>query len=127
MLVGQKTSCFAGPRCLQVQSRRRRLSLGVDQMSEEIESIAREFDHYDRESANCPWPRWERLRNEAPVAWSEKNGGFWVISSYDFITEALRDTETFSNHLKGVTIPTKPVPRLPPSEFDGTAHTAYRR
>jgi cytochrome P450 len=96
-------------------------------MSEEIEKIAREFDHYDRESANCPWPRWARLRKEAPVAWSEKNGGFWVISRYDYITEALRDTETFSNHLKGVTIPTKPVPRLPPSEFDGAAHAAYRR
>jgi cytochrome P450 len=96
-------------------------------MTEEIEKIAREFDHYDRESANCPWPRWARLRKEAPVAWSEKNGGFWVISRYDYITEALRDTETFSNHLKGVTIPTKPVPRLPPSEFDGAPHAAYRR
>jgi cytochrome P450 len=95
-------------------------------MSESIEKIALEFDHYDRESATCPWPRWARLRKEAPVAWSEKNGGFWVISRYDYITEALRDTETFSNQLKGVTIPSKPVPLLPPSEFDGPAHAAYR-
>ena len=94
--------------------------------AEPIEKVAANFDHFDAESVTCPWARWARLREEAPIAWSEKNGGYWVLTRYAEVCEALRDTETFSNHLKGVQIPSKPVPHLPPSEFDGHEHSAYR-
>ena len=47
-----------------------------------------------------PWPSYARLRDEAPV----HQGGevteaadYWVLSRFDDIFEAARDTETFSS------------------------------
>jgi cytochrome P450 len=43
-----------------------------------------------------PYPYWERLRNEAPVYWSDANQ-FWAITRYDDVLAVLHDTERFSS------------------------------
>ena len=97
----------------------------MDQAAEKA-SIKFDFDHYDDQSAYSPYERWEEMRTRCPVAWSEKNGGYYILSKYSDISEAIRDTGTFSS-AGGVTIPPKPVPKLPPNEFDPPVHGIYRR
>ena len=40
---------------------------------------------------------WVEPREHCPVAWSERHGGFWVISGYDEVAAAFRDWEHFSS------------------------------
>lgn len=43
-----------------------------------------------------PFPAYTRLRNEAPVAWSERWQA-WVVSRYEDVQASLRDKENLSN------------------------------
>lgn len=43
-----------------------------------------------------PYPFWERLRNEAPVYWSETNQ-FWAVTRYDDVLAVLHDPTRFSS------------------------------
>jgi cytochrome P450 len=92
-----------------------------------IQQLAAQFHHQDPAILADPWPLFERLRTECPVAHSEKFGGFWILSRYDDILAAARDTETFSS-AQGVTVPPMGfgLPLLP-FEIDPPRHTAYRR
>lgn len=57
----------------------------------------------------------ERLRREAPVAWSDRWGGFYTLMRYDDVVAASRDPETFTA-TKMTVIPSSPrkgLPRLP--------------
>src|SRR4249919_1707945 len=38
---------------------------------------------------------WSELRSKCPVAWTDANGGAWVVSSYETVTEAFRNWESF--------------------------------
>jgi cytochrome P450 len=93
---------------------------------EPIEKVAAEYDHRDHQSAYCPTERWARLRKEAPIARSEKYGGFYVLSRYDDIFEAARDPATFASGINQVNIPALPTANKPPIDFDPPEHTAYR-
>lgn len=83
-----------------------------------------EFDHRDEESNSCPWPRWERMRDEAPIARTEAYGGVYLLSRYEDIFEALRESDKFSN--AQVNIPRKSTPPLPPVMYDPPEHRGYR-
>jgi cytochrome P450 len=37
------------------------------------------------------------LRIRCPVAWNEKYGGFWYVSSYDAVEQVPRDGDTFAH------------------------------
>ena len=67
------------------------------------------------------------MREHCPVAWSERYGGFWVVSSYAEVHAALRDTETFSSY--PATIPNENwnTTKTIPLEYDPPEHTAYRK
>lgn len=56
-----------------------------------------DFDHHSQEFASNTWVILRELRAQAPVAWSEHHGGFWVVTSYDEVMTALRDWQTFSS------------------------------
>lgn len=67
------------------------------------------------------------LRERCPAAWSEENGGFWMLTRYEDIKRAAHDTETFISSVKAV-IPSDPRGvRRPPLNTDPPAHTPYRR
>ena len=50
----------------------------------------------DAEIQECPYPAYEKLREEAPV-WQDPLTGFYVITRYDDLRAILLDTESYSN------------------------------
>ena len=40
---------------------------------------------------------WQDTRERCPVAWTERDGGYWVISGYEEVAAAFRDWEHFSS------------------------------
>lgn len=83
--------------------------------SEPVDAMTRDWDPSDPETqANYPAAQ-ERLRKVAPVAWSDKWGGFYTLMRYDDVVTASRDPETFTA-TKMTVIPSSPrkgLPRLP--------------
>jgi cytochrome P450 len=82
------------------------------------------FDHRDEESHNNPCPRWKQLRGDHPVAYSNAHDGFYVLSRYQDVVAAARDTSHFSSAARG--IPQKATPREPPINYDPPENRAYR-
>jgi cytochrome P450 len=80
---------------------------------------------------------WAALADERarkyPLAWTEAHGGFWILSSYKDVSEAVWDTDRFSSAhgdpakpwAKGILIPELPY-NLSLSESDPPVHTARR-
>ena len=53
------------------------------------------FDHHDQSMLGDDlYEVYERLRSQ-PVAWSDRWGGFWILSRYDDVRAALKDHDTF--------------------------------
>lgn len=68
------------------------------------------------------------LRENRPVAWSDRFGGFYALTRYEDIVNAAQDTATFTSALK-TTIPDTTGPERPPRapvEVDPPTHTFYR-
>jgi cytochrome P450 len=92
------------------------------------------FDHNSPEHSADPVASYARLRREAPAAWTEAHGGYWVLSDYAGVFEAARDDAVFrsgrSPHggegLSNV-IPKAPVRLHIPVELDLPEHRAYRK
>lgn len=85
-----------------------------------------EFDHNEAAgSASETRQLYAQMREQCPVAHSDKHGGFDVINRYDAVREALNNSEGFSSG-QGVFIPPSGMPAIPPLEFDGAAHDAWR-
>ena len=92
------------------------------------------FDHNSAEHSADPVEVYRRLRAEAPVAWTEAHGGYWVVSDYTGVFDAARDDSTFasgrSEHggtgLNNV-IPKAPVRLHIPVELDLPEHRSYRK
>jgi cytochrome P450 len=76
------------------------------------------YDHRDAQSQADPWPRWQQMREDSPILFSEAYGGFYVLPRYHEVTDAVRDAGLFSSALNQTTIPTMPVPNLPPIHTD---------
>ena len=55
-----------------------------------------DINFLDANIQNCPYPSYERLRNEAPV-WQDPLTGFFVITRFEDLRAVLLDTETFSS------------------------------
>jgi cytochrome P450 len=81
-----------------------------------------EWDPFDTEAVLDPPASWRNLRERCPVAWSERQGGFWVVSRYDDAVEIARRSDAFNNSGD----PQFGTPR-PPLEVDRPLHTVFRR
>ncbi len=56
------------------------------------------FDHYDPAlTYDNVYQVYDHLQHECPVAWSDRYGGFWILSRYADIVTALMDSGTFSS------------------------------
>ncbi|HTK61908.1 MAG TPA: cytochrome P450 [Pseudonocardia sp.] len=86
-----------------------------------------DFDHTDPDFFQSPYQTFQDLHTTCPVARSSKFGGFWVLSKYNDVVEAARDTTTFSS-AEGISIPKvgSLIP-LVPIEADPPLHTEFRR
>jgi cytochrome P450 len=96
-------------------------------MPKPTDPIALEFDHFGEKIADDPYPTYRYLRQNCPVGWSENYGGFWVLTRFDDINEALHKPDIFSSREAGIPpIPGKSGPLIP-VEVDPPKHTAYRK
>lgn len=107
-------------------------------MSETAERAGRcpvvHFDHNSAEHAEDPVASYRELRNEAPVAWSDAHGGYWILSGYKPVFEASRDDDTFSSERNSyggeglsVVIPKTPAPFHIPIEIDPPNFRKWRK
>jgi cytochrome P450 len=68
------------------------------------------------------------MRAQCPVAWSDKQEGFWVVTGYDEAIAVTQNTEVFSSC--SVTVPRNPpfnFPTLPPTTIDPPRHRDFRK
>lgn len=86
-----------------------------------------DFDHHAASLALDPFSEYEQLRTRCPVAYSEKWGGFWVVSDYASVCRVALDDDVFRSG-EGVSLPTVGQHRrLIPIEIDPPAFFDYRR
>jgi cytochrome P450 len=92
-----------------------------------------EFDH---NSLDHPVETYNLLRSTSPVSWAESNGGYWVVTGYEEVAEALSHPEVFASGLThgpggepegGIFIPAEKalVPMIP-TEVDPPWWRDYR-
>lgn len=95
-----------------------------------------QFDHHSQEFAQHWRDIYAGMRQQCPVAHSDRHDGFSVLTRYDDIKKVLADPETFvsgrdlsfgDNVVKGgATVPTNPV-RMGMMEMDPPVSQAYRK
>jgi cytochrome P450 len=86
-----------------------------------------EFDHNDSSVPAAEMRRvYTDMREQCPIAHSDRFGGFDYVSRYADVREILSNSDTFTSG-EGVFIPDTGVPRVPPLEFDPPAHTTLRK
>ena len=89
-------------------------------------SVLVHIDPHDKAFEINPFAVWSDLRNRAPVAWSDRHGGFWVVTRYEDIFTILHDPLTFGS-AEGVTFPRNPeMPNIVLLESDPPMHGQYR-
>lgn len=90
-------------------------------------SISEDFDAEAQETFNSPHGLYQRLREEAPLAYSRGYGGFWALTRFDDVEAAARDADTYISSVRAV-VPSDPRGiRRPPLNFDAPAHSPFRR
>lgn len=78
------------------------------------------FTHVTSAGSNAAW---QELRKQCPAAWTEANGGNWVLSSYEAVTAAFLDWKTFSSartnpDISSLMLGDAHMPKLYPEELD---------
>lgn len=90
-----------------------------------------DFDHTDEAWAADPYPIWDELREQCPVAHSDRYGGVWLPTRHDDIAVIAYDTDNFTSRSVVVTEgrPMIPAPQgiAPPISSDPPFHHGARR
>jgi cytochrome P450 len=97
-----------------------------------------QFDHNSPEhSHQALMDVYSELRASSPVAWTESNGGYWVVSTYAELAQVTKDPETYASGLKidddgsahgGIFIPSeKGLVAMIPTEIDAPLWNDFRR
>jgi len=88
-----------------------------------------DLDHFDPNFIADPYPIYEDLRSQCPVAHSDRYGGMTWLTKAEDVAEAALATETFSS--RRTIISEVPTDRhgliLPPINIDPPSHTDHRR
>jgi cytochrome P450 len=104
-------------------------------MSSNFDRFVDRFDHHDPEFSQdgAPWEIYAALRERCPVAHTEAQDGFYVLSRYEDVARVAKDPALFSNRW-GVTIPGFPPDQPAPAEslniplgMDPPEFNAWRR
>lgn len=75
-----------------------------------------------------PWEAIDWVREDAPVLWSPKYGGHWLVTGSAEVRAVAQDGETFSNYPAGFPpVETGAGRKLIPTELDGEDHRRWRR
>ena len=95
----------------------------------DVNDWATDWDHHHPDWVNDPFPIWDELREQCPVAHTGRyNEGVWLPTRYEDVTAIARDTETFSSGHDGATAGgTVPRGKFPPIHLDPPEHLDVRR
>src|SRR4051794_40015654 len=87
-----------------------------------------DFDYWDEGALSEPFPLYKELRDAAcPVAWTDANGGYYVVSRYEEVAAVAQDNKTFISG-EGISVPQFPGEySMFPVETDRPLHQEYRR
>ncbi len=100
-------------------------------MKTTVHDWATDYDIFDAAYVNDPFPIWDDLRAQCPVAHTDRLGGSWLPTTYADVTAIARDIGHFSSRQVGV-VPSDadeemlPV-GVPPISADPPEHTWTRR
>jgi cytochrome P450 len=91
-----------------------------------------DFDHTDEAWVADPYPIWDELREQCPVAHSNRYGGVWLPTRHEDVTAIANDTEHFTSRSIIVTGHRPPVALAPegiapPISSDPPFHAEARR
>lgn len=93
---------------------------------------ATDFDHTDEQYAADPYPIWDELREQCPIAHSERFGGVWLPTRHEDVSAIATDTEHFSSR-SIIVNDNRPMLELapegvaPPISSDPPFHSEARR
>jgi cytochrome P450 len=109
-----------------------RLEAAAPPVGAPVEDWASDYDVLDPGYVVEPYPVWDRLRTECPVAHTSRWGGSWMPTRYADIAAVAHDVTTFSSRDVGVVgggEPLEGMPELslPPIDTDPPLHTSARR
>lgn len=91
--------------------------------------VSRKYSPNDPEQIPDPWPLLRAFREETPIFHSPLHNGFWLVSKYEYVAEALRDPESFTSAVVGTSMPEITYIRdkpFIPVEVDDPEHAEYR-
>ena len=99
-----------------------------------VQDFATDFDHTDPQWVADPYPIWDQLRRECPVAHTDRYGGAWLPVKHDDVAEVAYDTEHFTSRTVVVSelrpgdddLPA-PIGVAPPITSDPPFHAMARR
>jgi cytochrome P450 len=85
-----------------------------------------DFDHLDPRWVNDPFPIWEGLRKQCPIAHTDRFMGVYFPSRYEDVRAVAYDTEHFST--RRIIVRETPPPRIPapPITSDPPEHRPHR-
>lgn len=94
-----------------------------------VDDWATDWDHHDPRWTADPYPIWEEMRQQCPVAHTDRyNEGVWLPTRYEDIVAVALNTQTFSSGHSGVAAGgTIPRPKFPPIHLDPPEHAVFRR
>jgi cytochrome P450 len=92
-----------------------------------VNDWATDFDHLDPRWIENPFPIWETLRTECPVAHTDRFRGVYFPSRYEDVRAVAYDTEHFSS--RRIIVRETPPPRIPapPITSDPPEHRAAKQ
>jgi cytochrome P450 len=91
--------------------------------------IPDDVDIHDAAFVRDPFAAYERLRDECPLARSNKHGGFWLMTRYEDVRAAAINWRDYTSGVAGVTAIPVITPRTEPMlpiEIDPPRHSRYR-
>ena len=92
----------------------------------DVAEALRHFDVYDTDAPKVLDEVLHYARRQCPVAHSDANGGYYLLSRYDDIRTVLADDARFSSR-GGKSIPARQMLEMPPLDSDPPEHRDYRR
>lgn len=100
------------------------------------ERVVVDFDQHTPEYRETYPAKAHELREQCPVAWSSRHGGYWVVTGHEQLSQFTKRPDLFSNDndpdglrsgYAGISIPSRSAPRAGFIEMDPPEQSEYRR
>jgi cytochrome P450 len=92
----------------------------------DLDRLVDNFDAYDHETAQHIVEVTHHARSRCPVTHTNAHGGYWLVTSYDAVREALSCPELYSS-AQGVGFPHKQSLMMPPIDLDPPLQKDFRK